>query len=294
MDYQQNEMIMDFYKTIMDYLDIGVYHVDRNRQIIYWNHGAELLTGYKREEIISKHCQDRLLEHVDEHGTCLCLELCPLAATIEDGQCRKANVFLHHKNGHRVPITVQTLPIKGLDGNISGAFEIFMDNPAKENESEKIKELAKLAFLDHNTNLPNQNYLMMKLKTILTEVNQLKCHYSAIMIRIDNYTFLCDTFTQAVVDRILNTAGITVHNNIPSTCILGRWDHQTFLIIVPTLSPKLAELLGKKLCRLIEQSTFSIQKMTVRSDVSFRCGQLQSAADETSFIEPILQAPYVK
>jgi PAS domain S-box-containing protein len=35
----------EFYKDIIDNLYDGVYFVDKDRRIIYWNNGAERITG---------------------------------------------------------------------------------------------------------------------------------------------------------------------------------------------------------------------------------------------------------
>lgn len=294
MENYQTGSFMDFFSSILSYLDEGVYYVDRDRQILYWNHGAERLTGYGAKEVVGRHCQDNLLEHVLDDGTCLCLEKCPLAATIEDGQCRKANVFLHHKQGHRVPISVQTLPVKDNDGATLGALEVFLENPDTTDRNEKLKQLAKLAYLDNTTNLPNQNYLMMKLKAILEELKRTPIMYGVIMERIDNYTELTDEFAPPIIDRILHTAGNTLQSNIPATGIIGRWDNQTYLIIVPNINVQTIEILGRRLSRLVEQSTFTVERKTAKSQLSFRCAMLTSAKDEMALLEPLFNLPYKK
>ena len=40
------------------------------------------------------------------------LALGPLAHTIEDGQPRAASVYLHHKDGHRIPVLVRVAPVR--------------------------------------------------------------------------------------------------------------------------------------------------------------------------------------
>ena len=294
MEPYQNESFMDFFSSILSYLDEGVYYVDKERQILYWNKGAERLTGYSEKEIVGRHCQDNLLEHVTEDGTCLCVGLCPLAATIQDGQCRKANVFLHHKEGHRVPITVQTLPVRDNAGVTLGALEVFLENPETIDKNEKLKQLAKLAYLDNTTNLPNQNYMLMKLKAIVEELRRSPSLYGVIMERVDNYTDLSDEFSTLILDRIFATAGNTLQNNIPPTAVIGRWDHQTFLIIVPNMIENSVATLGKRLARLVEQSTFMIDRKTAKSNLSFRYAMLESADNENLLLQPLLIAPYQK
>ena len=55
----------NFFKNILDNLYDGVYFVDLDRRITYWNKSAESLTGYKSSEIIGRHCWDNILMHVD-------------------------------------------------------------------------------------------------------------------------------------------------------------------------------------------------------------------------------------
>ena len=51
----------------------GVYSVDVDRKILYWNQGAETITGYKSDEIIRRSCFDNILNHVNEDGVGLAL-----------------------------------------------------------------------------------------------------------------------------------------------------------------------------------------------------------------------------
>jgi PAS domain S-box-containing protein len=44
----------DFYSEVLDNLDEGIYFVDPDRTITYWNKGAEKLTGYAAGEILGK------------------------------------------------------------------------------------------------------------------------------------------------------------------------------------------------------------------------------------------------
>src|SRR6056297_3396468 len=102
----------DFYKRLLEELHEGVYFVDNNRQILYWNKSAERITGYLAEEVVGTHCYDNLLVHVDDNGNSLCRGICPLAMTINTLDKFTGKVYLHHKEGHRVPVTIKTLPMQ--------------------------------------------------------------------------------------------------------------------------------------------------------------------------------------
>jgi PAS domain S-box-containing protein len=101
-----------FYKDVIDNLYDGVYFVDRERVITFWNKGAERISGYSSQQVIGHSCRDNLLNHVTAHGVQLCQGQCPLAACMEDGRPREADVFLHHADGQRIPILVRAAPMR--------------------------------------------------------------------------------------------------------------------------------------------------------------------------------------
>ena len=67
----------NFYATLLDNLYDGVYFVDRDRRITFWNKAAERITGFTKAEVLGKRCADNLLRHVDERGNPLCEGACP-------------------------------------------------------------------------------------------------------------------------------------------------------------------------------------------------------------------------
>lgn len=53
---------------ILDNIYGGVYYVDKNRKIKYWNKEAEKITGFSKEEVIGEYCYNNILQHVDAKG----------------------------------------------------------------------------------------------------------------------------------------------------------------------------------------------------------------------------------
>src|SRR5512133_1911492 len=119
------------YRSILDSIHDGVYFVDPDRNIVYWNHAAEMITGYTAEEVIGRRCSDCILRHCTAEGSVLCGAGCPLERTMIDGIGLEADLWLHHKNGHRIPVTVHTTAVKGDAGDVVGCVEVFSDNSRK-------------------------------------------------------------------------------------------------------------------------------------------------------------------
>ena len=112
------ELNPEIYRAVLESVPVGVYLTDRKRQIVFWNASAERITGYLGQEVIGHFCHDNLLMHCDENQVALCDGACPLAQTMQDGRTREANIFLRHKEGQRVPVRVQAVPLRDEFGVI--------------------------------------------------------------------------------------------------------------------------------------------------------------------------------
>ena len=89
MDPEGNQVALSAFDPdfgqILDAISDGVYVTTAEREIVYWSRGAERITGYSAEEVVGKHCYDNILVHTDLDGLNLCLNGCPLDATIKSG-----------------------------------------------------------------------------------------------------------------------------------------------------------------------------------------------------------------
>ena len=221
-----------FYKELLDQMSDGVYFVDRNRKILYWNEGAYRLTGYKAEEIIGRQCQDEILCHVDYKGNRLCNEACPLSTCIDQGAPHEAKVYLKHKMGRRVPVSVRVQPIRDAAGSVTGAIEIFSDDTAQNEARRRTEAMRRMAFLDHLTQLPNRRFMEMALKTTLSEFQSHKDPFGILVIDFDQFKKVNDSFGHLSGDRVLQQAARTLSASLRPADAVGRWGGDEFIAIV--------------------------------------------------------------
>jgi len=257
-----------FYKELLDHMSDGVYFVDRDRRILYWNERAFRLTGYKPEDVTGKFCLDEILCHVDGKGKRLCREGCPLTAAIADGEAHEAQVFLQHKHGRRVPVLVRVQPIHGDDGSVVGAVEIFTDETARLAAARKTEEMERLAFLDQLTQLPNRRYLEMSVKTALTEYQVHGDAFGVLVIDIDWFKAINDRFGHASGDQALQEAAKTLVGALRTTDIFGRWGGDEFLAVIRHVDVDIMKRLADRCCLLVAQTSVASGGHTVSLSVS--------------------------
>jgi diguanylate cyclase (GGDEF)-like protein/PAS domain S-box-containing protein len=249
-----------FYRTLLDNIDDGVYFVDRDLRITFWNRGAERLTGYAAPEVVGSSCADGILEHVDTTGGQLCGNGCPLGAIIAgEVEVCDAEVFLHHRDGHRLPVRLHAAAIKGSNGAVIGAVEVFSDNSSTVSYRDLIDELKRLALLDPLTGIANRRFLEMKLAQAAIDHDRHGIGYGVMMLDIDHFKRVNDTYGHGVGDRVLTMVAETMRPNIRSTDLVARYGGEEFMVVVSHLSPEGLFSLAEKLRLLIATSFLSVE-----------------------------------
>jgi diguanylate cyclase (GGDEF)-like protein/PAS domain S-box-containing protein len=208
------------------------------------------LSGYTAQELVGRSCKDDILCHVDYEGKNLCQDGCPLSASIEDGGTHEANVFLRHKQGRRVPVTVRAEPLRAADGSIIGAIEIFSDDSAQTEARRKTESMKRLAFLDHLTQLPNRRFVEMSLNTALAEFQVHKDPLGVLAFDLDKFKAINDGYGHECGDRALQEVAKTVVGALRPTDIVGRWGGDEFVAILRNINHEILTSLAKR-CALM-------------------------------------------
>lgn len=266
-----------FYEKLLDNMHDGVYFVNRDRKITYWNSGAETLSGFTAAEAVGKRCFDNLLGHVDETGKPLCTDGCPLRSVMQDGEPRQAQIYLHHKEGHRVPVSVRALPLRNSAGVIIGAVEVFSDaSPAKRVEK-RVNELEQLAFRDPLTGLANRRFLELKARQALQEHHNFARLYGLLLFDIDRFKQVNDIYGHDIGDALLKAVAQTLTRGLRPADIIGRWGGEEFLVLMPDLDAvELGDLAER--CRvLIAQSSVTTGASRVSVTASIGATMLHHA-----------------
>lgn len=239
---------------ILESLHDGLYFVDVNRIITYWNKGAERISGFSAAEVIGRSCADNILTHVDQEGNRLCLGPCPLAASIADGLEREAEVYLHHKDGHRVPVFIRVSTLRNSVGKVIGGIELFTDISSILINNARVQELEKLAMLDSLTQLANRNYLEREIHTRFEELKRFKVPFGILFIDIDHFKEVNDVYGHDVGDEVLQFIATTFSVNTRPFDLYGRWGGEEFIGLIRNTSRDGLALIGNRLRILIENS----------------------------------------
>lgn len=119
---------------ILDCFPEGVFLINTRWQIGYFNHMAEEITGYKREEVLGKFCWD--IFRAD-----LCHQECPLRISMSTGEVLlDREVEITTKTGTKKLILINTAQLKKGGNRVLGGIETFHELPCPEMAAAKLDE----------------------------------------------------------------------------------------------------------------------------------------------------------
>lgn len=255
-------------QDLLSYLFEGVYVVDQHRKIVFWNSGSERITGYKASEVVNKNCYSNILKHVDKNGKELCFGGCPLHETLKTGKILENDVFLHHKDGHRIPVTVKTLPLKDDNDNIIAAIEVFTDSRYNKEHYTENRDLKELLSFDQLTKIPNRRYIEFILDNLVKENKKFETTFGAMFIDIDDFKLINDEFGHGVGDDVLKLVSNTLNANIRGDDHIGRWGGEEFLGVFKLQGKAELMLIAEKLRMLVEKSYIKVEGKEISVTIS--------------------------
>lgn len=219
------------YIDLLEQVSDGVYFVSPERRITYWNSGAERLTGYTAAEVLGRRCSSGLLRHVDDTGCDLCHTGCPLAAVMADGTPRSAEVYLHHKDGHRVAVTVRGHPLTDPQGRIVGSAEVFSVRPDRAYAD--LGRRAPTSSQDPVTGLPARGLGELHLATLVAAVAAGQTTLGVMFVDVDHFKAINDTHGHRAGDQVLRMVGRSMATALRRGDLPIRWGGEEFLALLP-------------------------------------------------------------
>ncbi len=121
---------------------------------------------------------------------------------------------------------------------------------------DKTRELEYISTRDSLTNLYNRRHIEEAFETERLRALRYKHDLALIILDIDYFKAINDTYGHQVGDGVLRTFANRLKTNIRATDILGRWGGEEFIIVCPEINRHNAVLMARGLCRKIGQTPF--------------------------------------
>src|SRR5579872_3954943 len=244
----------ELYQTVLDGLGTGVYIVDRNRRIRFWNEGAEQITGYLRQDVVGRFLRDHLLATGDDVIDFDSEAEDPINIVFRDGKPSVVEVSILHKDGYRVPIVLRTKPIRNNHGAVIGAAESFEKNRSASDWTRRQTAYADFGCLDAMTGVPAKTFVETQLREQLITFAEHHIPFGILLIEIDGLDKFRASRGPGVVGTILRIIAQSVENCVRPTDLVGCWHEHQFIALLRECKESEVALVGERVRRMIGRS----------------------------------------
>ncbi len=153
----------NYSSVILDSIVEGVFTVDKNLKITYFNKAAEKITGVSKSKALNHYCFEVLRSNI-------CESSCPIVNALQNG---KDSVNLHvnilRSDGKQIPVSINAAPLKNEKGEVIGGVETFRDLSVIETLRKEIKQ--NYTYED----IISKNYKILQLFNILPNIAESDC-----------------------------------------------------------------------------------------------------------------------
>ena len=250
--------------------------IDLDGVILSVSSACSDISGYSREELVG--CKHDILRHPDTTDEVYK----KIWETIRSGKVWSGELKNRKKDGSYYWVYSIISPQFDEKNNINSYASI------KQNISDK-KIIEELSKRDKLTNLYNRAKLDEELTNEINSSNRYDTNLSMIMVDIDNFKSVNDTYGHLVGDSVLIQIARILKENIRESDTVGRWGGEEFVIICPNNDIHAAQKLAQKLRISIEDFEFDVVK---KQTSSFGVSQLNKYDTIDSLIQRADKALY--
>jgi diguanylate cyclase (GGDEF)-like protein/PAS domain S-box-containing protein len=147
--------------------------------------------------------------------------------------------------------TRETIHRRNAAGGPSEILGMTADVSALKEAERRVDELARV---DPVTGLPNQRVVRERLDLLFAEAVRGRS-FALLMIDVDQWKRLADTYGGPAADRALVSAAKLLRGNIRKTDLVGRYGADEFCVLLPDIKPAPAVALAEKLRRSLGRIT---------------------------------------
>ncbi|MCX7747891.1 MAG: diguanylate cyclase [Clostridia bacterium] len=134
--------------------------------------------------------------------------------------------------------------------------------------TEKNEILQQIAITDGLTGLYNKSYIISRASNEILRASRFKEMISFIMIDIDHFKKINDTYGHLTGDLVLKEVSKQLKNSVRDIDILARYGGEEFLVICPNTDTKGAKVLAERIRRNVERISLKLNSDSINITAS--------------------------
>ncbi|WHH59239.1 GGDEF domain-containing protein [Petroclostridium sp. X23] len=155
-----------------------------------------------------------------------------------------------------------------------------------------IQELYNNSYKDALTGIQNRRCFYMRIIDEMEKVRTRNTPLSLLMIDIDNFKPINDTYGHDAGDEVLKQIAAVLKENVKNTETLSRWGGEEFTILLPDTNVEDAMKFADKIRSNIWEHRFKYEDITIKLTISIGVASINEVMDIGQFIKVADSALY--
>ena len=284
------------FTQIFDTVNIGLVILDKQTKIRYWNRWMAARSGMPADQIIG----EPIFDFFPHLNTPSFNKNCKLVLTF--GNFAFFSQKLHRylfpfkpdsSFGYDFDLMQQSCtmgPLRSEDNSISGLFLIVQDVTELATYEQKLVEMNTV---DALTGIYNRRFLESRLKEECERHQRYNRVLSVLMIDIDFFKKVNDTYGHQAGDLVLKNVAAKVGSSIRKTDILARYGGEEFCCLLPETDGAAAEIVAENLRGHIEGMESVFHHTPIKVTISLGISSFAAEDSPEQFLKRADEALYL-
>jgi len=250
-------------QMLLDAAGEGIYGVDMQGNITFINPSALAMLGLTEEEALGRNAH-ALFHGRSPDGSDDSVENCPLHRALRDGQRHEGDEVFLRKHGEPFFVHMVCTPICE-DGRQLGAESVFFDISARKAME---AELVRLATTDALTGLSNRRHFLVQAEEALARLQRLGHEAALLMIDLDHFKRINDTWGHAAGDAVLAAFAETLRGSLRKVDHAGRIGGEEFAVLLEGCGLTSAKQYAERLLQEVQSRYVPLDEEQIRFTIS--------------------------
>lgn len=284
-----NSPTAEYLEFIVSRVNVGLFIIDENMNVVFWNHFMELNSKVPGEQILEKNLFESFPELPKKWFEKKIKSVFLLKGFSFVSWEQRPWLF---KFPHNRPITggvefmyqdLVLMPIKNIDGEVEKVCVALHDVTDVGYYQTKLqvtmKELSLASQIDGLTGLFNRSHWEERLSEEFSRIKRYGGKLSLVMFDLDKFKLVNDTHGHLAGDAILKVVSENVLNVIRESDIAGRYGGEEFAVILPNTDIEGAKIVVEKLRKLSEETVVDFDGKKLKFTISGGVSETGSTLD---------------
>jgi diguanylate cyclase (GGDEF)-like protein len=279
------------YELIVNRLNVGIFTVSRQMQILQWNRFMELHTGRPAHEVLGQNlfeCFPELpkswLEHklnsvfILKNFAFVSWKQRPYVFAFRHNRPVTGGIDSMRQDGTFFPVKDAAGEVHAVCVTLYDATDVALSQREIEQTNQKLQvamgDLERLSNQDALTGIYNRRHLERTLELEISRVKRYGGDLALILFDLDHFKRVNDTYGHRAGDAVLCAVAERVSRSIRDIDVFARYGGEEFCVALPATTAAGAMQLAERVRQVIEREPIVFEGVTIRFTTSLGVSEL--------------------